>query len=56
MYSPKIKENQVKELFKLKEKIKIPMTKLVEEAIGDLLKKYEKKTPSNLKGRSTPSE
>lgn len=43
MYSPKIKEEQVKKLFKLKEKLKIPMTKLVEKAINEFLKKYEKK-------------
>lgn len=42
MYSPKIGEKQIKELYQLKVKTKIPMTELVEEAVADLLKKYEK--------------
>lgn len=48
MYSPKIKEEQIKKLFKLKEKLGIPMTKLVEKAIDEFLKK-KKSSRQNLK-------
>lgn len=52
MYSPKIKENQIKELFKLKETSKIPMTKLVEQAIDEFLKKNKKKILNNANAKN----
>ncbi|MGE5620988.1 MAG: hypothetical protein ACM3U0_00310 [archaeon] len=43
MYSPKIKEELVKRLYRLKQSKKKPLTKLVNEAIEKYLKKSEEK-------------
>ena len=42
MYSPKINETLVKELYLLKLKIKKPMTRLVNEAVQEFLTKRRK--------------
>jgi len=39
MYSPKIKPEQVKELYLLKQINKKPMTKMVRDAVTDYIKK-----------------
>jgi len=39
MYSPKIKEHQVRALYQLKKKVKKPMTVLVEQALNEYLNK-----------------
>lgn len=43
MYSPKIDEKLIPELYKLKQKTKLPMTTLVNQAIAQYLKEEEKK-------------
>ena len=42
MYTPKIKETLVRELYQLKLKIKKPMTRLVNEAVQEFLNKLRK--------------
>jgi predicted transcriptional regulator len=42
MYSPKIKDELVKNLYQLKMKTNIPMTKLVNEAVIEYLEKRSK--------------
>lgn len=39
-YSPKIKEEQIRKLYQLKVKTRTPITKLVELAIDEFLKKH----------------
>lgn len=39
MYSPKIDEKHVSELYKIAEVLNVPMTSLVESIIGDWLKR-----------------
>jgi len=41
MYSPKIKENLVRELYQLKQTVHKPMTELANEAISEYLKKKQ---------------
>lgn len=47
MYSPKIKEDYIPRLFRLKRQRQIPMTKLVNEIIGDYLKRLEEAEREN---------
>ncbi|MCF8421219.1 MAG: hypothetical protein K9G63_20270 [Melioribacteraceae bacterium] len=39
MYSPKIKEELVREIYKLKEETRRPMTKIVNEAVEEYLRR-----------------
>ena len=39
MYSPKIEDDLVKQLYRLKQQIKIPMTKMVNEAVTEYLRR-----------------
>lgn len=41
MYSPKIDEDLVKRLYKLKESKKIPLTEIVNEAVREYLLRHE---------------
>jgi len=52
MYSPKIKENLVVQLYHLKQQRKIPMTKLVNEAVEEYLRR---KTDGLYKARDKDS-
>lgn len=47
MYSPKIKESLVTKLFQIKEKTGKPMTKQVNEAVGEYVTKFELNKDSN---------
>lgn len=53
MYSPKIKEELIRELYKLKQQNKKPMTKLVNEAVTEYLMGLRQKeaTPHKLERR-----
>lgn len=53
MYSPSIKEDLVRRLYRLKQELKVPMTRLANQAITEFL---NKQTPeSEVKNdRSTP--
>ena len=56
MYSPKIKEEYIPELFRMALSKKIPMTKLVNRIIGDYLEKNGEKEgkEEGLAGRKEP--
>lgn len=43
MYSPKLPEELVRELYQLKQRIKKPMTVMVKEAVEKYLKEYKLK-------------
>lgn len=47
MYSPKIKETLIPELYRLKQKTKKPMTQLVNEAVTEYLQKCEGQSESH---------
>ena len=47
MYSPKIKETLVKELYQLKLKVNKPMTRLVNKAVQEFLNKQRKEIETN---------
>jgi hypothetical protein len=56
MYSPKISEKYIPALYRLGKALKLPMTKLVDNAVKNLLRdygvKYEiKKVEQDLKGK-----
>jgi len=42
MYSPKLPEEMIRELYQLKQKIKKPMTVMVKEAVAKYLKEKRK--------------
>jgi len=47
MYSPKISEQHIKPLYYLGKQKRIPMTKLVDQAIAEYLSKEENKLRAN---------
>lgn len=47
MYSPKINEQNVIRLFHLKQRLKKPMTHIVNEIISEYLNKIENPSPTN---------
>lgn len=50
MYSPRIKDEQIKKLYILSKKFKVPMTKLVRVAIEEYLLKHEGLILEEIKG------
>jgi len=47
MYSPRIKDDQVKKLYILSKKLNLPMTKIVRLAIHDFFKKFKEELKEN---------
>jgi len=42
MYSPQIKDEQIKKIYLISRELSLPMTKVVEIAIDDFIKKCER--------------
>jgi len=51
MYSPKIAEDLIPELYRIKQELKVPMTGLVNYIIREFIKEWKNETDSHTLGR-----